>query len=198
MEKAGLSGRQGLQKEVAGSEHGPVVIRVIDDPVVLLQTAAREIGVLHRRLVLAVTSPWANDTVKETVSSWIGMAQKGDHTFLMVDTAEKMYSDAYLDKNRRLFPVVARFTKPKNYERFYRNAEAILGFDARDELSKSKCPTLIMAGDEDKTVGIDAADELHSGIAGSELYVFKGLGHGAFEESRDFYDIVLKFISSHA
>ena len=148
------------------------------------------------RLVLAVTSPWANDTVKETVSSWIGMAQKGDHTLLMVDTAEKMYSDAYLDKNRRLFPVVARFTKPKNYERFYRNAEAILGFDARDELSKIKCPTLIMAGDEDKTVGTDAADELHSGIAGSELYVFKGLGHGAFEESKDFYDIVLKFISS--
>ena len=55
MEKAGLSGRQGLQKEVAGSEHGPGVIGVIDDPVVLLQTAAREIGVLHRRLVLAVT-----------------------------------------------------------------------------------------------------------------------------------------------
>ena len=149
------------------------------------------------RLVLAVTAPWANDTVKETVSSWIGMAQKGDHTLLMVDTAEKMYSDAYLDKNRRLFPVIARFTKPKNYERFYRNAEAILEFDARDELSKIECPTLIMAGDEDKTVGTDAADELHSGIAGSELYVFKGLGHGAFEESKDFYDIVLKFISSH-
>ena len=148
------------------------------------------------RLVLAVTAPWANDTVRETVASWMQMAREGDHTALMVDTAEKMYSDAYLRKNRRLFPILAGFTKPKSYERFYRNAEAILNFDAREELSKIECPTLIMAGDEDKTVGIDAADELHSGIAGSKLHIFKGLGHGAFEESKDFYDIVLKFISS--
>ena len=148
------------------------------------------------RLVLAVTAPWANDTVKETVSSWIGMARRGDHTALMVDTAERVYSDAYLSKNRKLFPVVARFTKPKNYERFYRNAEAILEFDAREELPKISCPTLIIAGDEDKVVGTHAADELRSGITGSELFVFKGLGHGAYEEGRDFYDIVLRFISS--
>ena len=148
------------------------------------------------RLVLAVTSPWANETAKEVVTSWIRMAKKGDHTALMVDTAEKMYSEAYLRKNRKMFPVLAGFTKPKSYERFYRNAWAILNFDARGELSKISCPTLIMAGDEDRTVGTDAAEELHSGIAGSELYIFKGLGHGAYEESKDFYDIVLKFISN--
>ena len=34
---------------------------------------------------------------------------------------------------------------------------------------------------------------MNRAIAGSELYVYEGLGHGAFEEAKDFYDRVLEF-----
>ena len=145
------------------------------------------------RLILAVTAPDANETVKDAVGGWIGMAKKGDHVSLMVDTAEKMYSEAYLEKHRKLFPLMARFTKPKDYERFLRNAYAILGFDARSELPKIAAPTLIIAGEDDRTVGNRAAYELREGIRGSELYVCQGLGHGLFEEDRDFYGRVFDF-----
>ena len=145
------------------------------------------------RLILAVTAPYANDLVKTAVSGWIEMAKRGDHTALMVDTAEKMYSDGYLQKNGRLFPLLAKLTKPSDYDRFLKNAEAILRFDARGELSKILCPTLIIAGGEDKTVGKEAARELKSGIAGSELTIYEKLGHGAYEEAKDFYDRVLAF-----
>ena len=145
------------------------------------------------KLVLAVTAPYANDTVKNAVRGWMDMAKKGDHAALMADTAGKMYSDAYLRRNRRLFPLLARFTKPANYDRFLKNARAILAFDARGALSAITCPTLIIAGGEDHTVGTDAADALHRGIAGSELHVYEGLGHGAYEEARDFYTRVLAF-----
>jgi pimeloyl-ACP methyl ester carboxylesterase len=145
------------------------------------------------KLVLAVTAPYANSTAKSAVECWMEMASKGDHVALMVDTAEKMYSDGYLKKNRKYFPLIAKFTKPASYERFFRNAEAILGFDARSELSKIECPVLILAGSNDKTVGNDAKAELHSSIAGSEIYVYEGLGHGAYEEGKDFYDRVFWF-----
>ncbi len=145
------------------------------------------------RLVLAVTAPYANTVVRESVTSWIGMVERGDHTSLMVDTAERMYSEKYLRRNRRYFPLLARFTKPRSYERFMRNANAILGFDCRGELPRISCPTLIIAGEDDHTVGNEAAFELNSGISGSELYVYEGLGHGAFEEAKDFYDRVLEF-----
>ncbi len=148
---------------------------------------------LVRRLILAVTAPYANPVVRDAVSGWIGMAQRGDHTALMVDTAEKMYSEIYLQKHRKLFPLLARFTRPASYDRFLKNARAILEFDARDSLPEIACPTLIIAGSDDRTVGNDAATELHSGISGSELYVYDGLGHGAFEEEKDFYDRVLDF-----
>ncbi len=121
------------------------------------------------------------------------MAKRGDHTALMLDTAERMYSEAYLRKNRKYFPLLARVTKPASYERFMRNAEAILSFDARAALPKIQCPTLILAGENDRTVGTDAAHELHGGIAQSELYIYRGLGHGAFEEAKDFYDRVFAY-----
>ncbi len=145
------------------------------------------------RLILTVTAPYANEVVKKVVSSWIEMADRGDHRMLMVDTAEKMYSDEFLQKNRKYFPVIARFTKPSTYDRFLKNADAIMNFDVRDELSKISCPTLIISGSDDNTVGNDAAGELSDGIAGSELFVYEGLGHGAFEEAKDFYDRVLEF-----
>lgn len=145
------------------------------------------------RLVLAVTAPYANDVATDAVSSWIEMASRGDHKALMVDTAEKMYSDRYLQKNRKYFPLVAKFTKPSSYDRFMKNANAILRFDALDKLSEISCPTFIIAGSDDKTVGNDAPGELKAGIKNSELYVYDGLGHGTFEEAKDFYDRIFDF-----
>lgn len=145
------------------------------------------------RLILAVTAPNANEVVKAAVAGWIEMADRGDHRALMVDTAKKMYSDGYLRKNQKYFPLLARFTKPSSYDRFYKNAFAILRFDVRSELSKITCPTLIIAGGDDKTVGNDACHELHNGITNSALFVYDAYGHGLFEEAKDFYDKVLEF-----
>lgn len=145
------------------------------------------------KLILAVTAPCANPVLKDAVTGWIDMARRDDHKTLMIDTAEKMYSQKYLDKNRKIFPLVAKLTKPASYDRFYKNAYAILDFDVRDELSKISAPTLIIAGSDDKTVGNDAAAELSEGINGSDKYIYDGLGHGAFEEAKDFYDRVLEF-----
>ena len=148
------------------------------------------------KLILAVTAPYANDTAKNAVTQWIDMAERKDHLSLMTDTADKMYSDAYLEKNRKYFPLVARITKQSDYERFFRNAHAILDFDARGELAAISCPTFIIAGDDDKTVGNDAPYELQKGIADSEIYIYKGLGHGIFDEAKDFYDKVFEFCIS--
>ncbi len=145
------------------------------------------------KLILAVTALNANDTVRAAVSSWIEMAERGDHTALMLDTAEKTYSERALRKNRKLIPLISGLIKPSSYDRFLKNANAILSFDSREALSEIRCPTLIIAGSDDRIVGNDAAAELNSVIAGSELFVYEGLGHGAFEEADDFYDRVFAF-----
>ena len=111
----------------------------------------------------------------------------------MRDTAEKSYSDAYLSKHRILLRLLGLIGKPRTYERFFRNADAILSFDARPVLDRITCPVLIIGGERDKTVGTDAAGELHELIAGSKLHIYEGAGHAAYEEEKDFNKRVFGF-----
>lgn len=148
------------------------------------------------RLVVAVSASRANDTIRECVSRWVELAERGDHKRLMIDTAEKSYSDAYLKKYRKIYPLLGWIGKPADYHRFFVNARAILGFDVHEELGKIACPTLILAGEEDKTVSARASYEMRDKIAGSQLYVYPGLGHAAYEEAPDFYERVFRFLET--
>ena len=158
------------------------------------QYLAADYPKLVEKLVLAVTAPYANGTVKEVVSSWIKMAEADDYKLLMADTAEKSYSDERLHKNRKLLPLLGMVGKPKSFRRFLVNANAILDFDARGILGCINCPTLIIGGGKDKTIGTEAAYELHDGIAGSELHIYPELGHAAYEEAPDFNRRIFDFI----
>ena len=149
---------------------------------------------LVERLVLAVSAPRANDLARECVTAWVEMARAKDHKRLMIDTAERSYSPAYLAKYRRLYPIIGHVGRPKTYDRFLVNADAILGFDALDELPRIACPTLIIAGEDDRIVGVEASVQMHEAIAGSELYVYPGLGHAAYEEAPDFNERVFRFL----
>ena len=146
------------------------------------------------KLVLAVTAPQVSDMIRESVGGWIDLAQKGDHKQLMIDTAEKSYSPAYLKKYRKYYPLLGHLGKPKDYGRFLINARAILRFDAMEDLERIACPTLILAAEEDRIVGVDASYRMQKKIAGSRLHVYKGLGHAAYEEAPDFNERVLKFL----
>ena len=116
----------------------------------------------------------------------------------MIDTAEHSYSEAYLRKYRKAYPLLGAVGRPKSYDRFLANARAILAFDGRGELGKIACPTLILGGEEDRIVGAEASRELYQAIAGSELFLYPGLGHAAYEEAEDFSARVFRFLEGCA
>ena len=148
------------------------------------------------KLILAVTAPCVNDLIKGCIKNWIDLAQHGKHKELMIDTAEKSYSPDYLKKYRKIYPIIGAVGKPSSYDRFLANACAILGFDATGDLDRISCPTLIIAGEKDKTVGVQASYVLNEKIAGSELFVYPGLGHAAYEEAPDFNQRVFDFLEN--
>ena len=45
-------------------------------------------------------------------------------------------------------------------------------------------------------MGNEAPNELTRAIPGSKMYIYEGLGHGAYEEAGDFYDRVYEFCES--
>ncbi len=150
---------------------------------------------LVEKLVLTVTAPCVNDVILSCVPGWMDIARRGDHKALMIDTAERSYSPAYLKKYRKMYPILGRVGKPKTYDRFLVNAQAILSFDASAELPKIACPTLILGGTEDRVVGPDASRTLAELIPGSTLHLYPGLGHAAYEEAKDFNERVFGFLN---
>ena len=150
---------------------------------------------LVSRLVIAVSAPRVNSTIRGCVTEWLGLAERGDHRALMISTAEKSYSADYLKKFRRLYPVIGLAGRPKSYRRFIINAEAILSFDA-GESGRISCPTLIIGGEDDRIVGPDASYELHGAISGSRLFMYGGLGHALYEEAPDFNKRVFDFLEN--
>jgi len=147
------------------------------------------------RLVLAVTSGGPTPHLKEAVEGWMDLAQRGDCRGLMVDTAERTYSEAYLKKYRHLYPLLGRVGRPKGFDRFLIQGAACLSHDARGELGRIGCPTLIIGGGQDKILGPEAAPALAAAIPNSTLYIYDTLGHGAYEEGRDFHRRVLEFLT---
>ena len=148
------------------------------------------------KLILAVTAPSVNGLSRACVRRWIGPAEEGRHRELMIDTAENSYPPAYLKTYRKLYPFLGRIGRPRDYRRFLANAEAILAFDAREEIGRIACPTLILGGEEDHIVGAEASRELHERIPGSALHLYSGLGHAAYEEAGDFNARVFAFLES--
>lgn len=162
----------------------------------IAQSLAIEHPEMVGKLVIAVSAPKVNPMIEECITRWMEFAKNGDHKNLMIDTAERCYSEEYLKKFRKAYPFIGAIGRPKDYSRFLINAKAILKFDVSDRLSEISCPTLIIGGEEDKVVGIDASYEMNKLISDSKLFVYKGLGHSSYEEAKDFNDRVLEFLDS--
>lgn len=149
---------------------------------------------LVEKLIIAVSALCVNERIRGNITRWIAYAKAGDHNKLMIDTAEKSYSETYLKRYRKLYPLMGMIGKPKHYGSFLANAEAILKFDLYDDLGRITCPVLILGGTRDKIVGIEASREIHEHISGSLLYEYEGLGHAAYEEAKDFNQRVYGFL----
>lgn len=149
---------------------------------------------LVRRLILAVTTSGQSETTQAVINAWIRMAMDGDYKRLIIDTTERSYSERTLKKYRRLYPLLTKIGRPKDFERFLIQADSCLQHNAYSELGRITCPTLVIGGDSDKIVGADAAGKLAGAIDGSVLHIYEGLGHAAYEEAKDFNSRVLDFL----
>ncbi len=150
------------------------------------------------KLVLAVTLSRPNDTVRSVVGRWIAMAESNDYKGIVIDTAEKSFSEKHIKKYRLLYPILCRVGRPKDFSRFIIQANSCIHHNAFHELEGIKCPTLVIGGDSDRVVGKDSSKEIAKKIPDSKLILYHGLGHAAFQEAKDFNSRVLEFLSSDA
>lgn len=145
------------------------------------------------KLVLTVTLSRPNDTVRDAIARWTEMAKRGDYRDIMLDTAERSYSEKRVRQARLEFGLLGNLGKPKSFARFLTQAESCVTHDAYAVLDRIRCPTLVIGGTDDRIVTGQASKELAERIEGSELYLYEGLGHGLYEEAPDFLARVADF-----
>ena len=147
---------------------------------------------LFQKLVLAVSLSRDNELVKTAISKWIELTEQNNMKELVIDMAEKLYSESYLKKYRPLLPLLTLLQKPKDVPRFIALSKACLGCESYYELDKIKCPVLVIGGRQDKLVGIKASEEMAEKL-GCDIYIYEDLGHAAYEEAKDFNQRVYNF-----
>ena len=145
------------------------------------------------KLVLVVTLSKPNPTVVSAISTWTEMAKEGDYKGIMLNTAELSYTPKKVKQSRLTYGLLGSLGKPKSFDRFLIQAESCITHNAYNELDRIKCPTLVIGGTEDKIVTGEASKEIAEKIQGSELLMYEGLGHGLYEEAKDFIHNVAEF-----
>lgn len=147
------------------------------------------------RLILAVTSARPNPILAESVGEWIACARRGDHTAFMDSNVQRIYSEGYYRRNKWLIPVMGKITKPASYERFFVQADACLSHNAYSNLDKIQSPTLVIGGEQDKTLGGEPSREIAAAIPGARLRMYQQWGHGVYEEAKDFNQVIIDFLN---
>lgn len=149
---------------------------------------------LVHKLVLAVTTSRNNVTVETVVQKWIMQTSQKDFKALVLDMAEKMYSEEYVKRYQLFMPLLTMVQKPKDVKRFLILAKACLTCNAYDSLQKIQCPVFVIGGKQDKVVTGEASEEIAKKL-GCDIYMYEKLGHAAYEEATDFNQKVLDFLN---
>lgn len=150
-----------------------------------------------KKLVLVVTISRQNETIQKVISSWMDFARNEDFKGFMYDSVQKVYSPAMYKKYKPILPLIVLSRKPKHitYDRFLIQADACLTHHSFNGLSKITCPVLVAGGDDDRVVGNNMSEEIAENIKDSELIIYKGIGHGVYEEVDGFYDRVVGYLN---
>ena len=145
------------------------------------------------KLVLTVTLSKPNNTMEDVIQRWLEMAEHGDYKGIMLDTAERSYSEKRIRKARVTYHLLGNLSKPKSFDRFIIQAKSCMTHNAYERLDSITCPTLVIGGTDDRIVTGKASEEIAGKIPGSELLMYQGLGHGLYEEAPDFLTRVKEF-----
>ena len=150
-----------------------------------------------RRLVIAVSLATQNETVQSVVGHWIRLAEDDRFGDLAVDTMLRTYTEKGLRRWRPFMWLVRMTGKPQSKERFLVQARSCLTHDALSELGRIQCPVLVIGGARDRVVGgAETQEVMAAAIPNSTLHLYAEYGHAAYEEAKDFNEVVLAFFRS--
>ena len=148
------------------------------------------------RLVLVVTTSKPHQVLTEALTEWMDCARRNDHEAFMESNLRRIYTEEYCEKYKWLVPFMGKLTQPKSYDRFLVQAHACFEHNAAEHLDKIKAPTLVIGGEKDQSISADESRYLAENIPDAKLFMYEHLGHGLYDEAKDFQSRVFKFLTA--
>lgn len=144
-------------------------------------------------LVLGSTSARIKGESETVVKEWNTLARAKDEKGLIDSFIKYVYSPAFSEQFGALIADSLKGITDEEFARLVKLTGRMDQYDVYGRLGEIKCPTLVLAGDEDAVLG-QATTEL-ADIKGSEIYVFKGFGHAVYDENPEFKERAKAFFS---
>lgn len=149
-------------------------------------------------LVLGSTSAKIGQNESRGIERWIKLAREGKAEELYLEFGEAVYPKAVYEQSKEIFIQMAKTVTAQDLERFVILAEGINGFDIEPDLRRITCPTLVLGSNDDRVLGGEASKRIFGLIGdqeGSEIYMYDGYGHAAYDTAPDYRERMLKFLS---
>jgi pimeloyl-ACP methyl ester carboxylesterase len=159
---------------------------------------------LVRRLVLTGTGPRGGEGIDKVVlTTYLDILRAAltrsdpkEFLFFERDDAGRAAGRAFVARLRERTTDLDAKISLRSLQRQLR-AIVRYGRSAPSDLSTITAPTLIANGDHDRMVPSVLSEDLHRRIAGSELVIYPGSGHGAvFQYHERFAPLVVDFLGS--
>jgi len=176
---------------------GPVNLFGASQGGMIAMTVAIEDPDLVSRLILGSTAAAVPPERYREIENWIQLAGTGDAEGLYLAFGEAIYPPAVFEQSRALLTESAKGVSEKDLKRFVILAEGIQGFDVEDRLAEIACPVLILGSRDDRVLGGEASERIAArlqGRADTELYMYDGYGHAAYDTAPDYKERILHFL----
>ena len=127
------------------------------------------------------------------------MAQADDHGMasLVEETLARWFTAPFLEKDPPIVNQISKQIQATPVDGFIGCSHAILGLSYLERLSEIDLDTLIIAGEEDPSMPVAAAEAMHHEIQNSELIILPAAAHlSNIEQAEGFNKAILNFLRS--
>ena len=160
------------------------------------QTLGAKYGGRLISLILSSTSPFMAQ--KEVWNERIALVREHGMKAVVDATIDRWYTKAGQARLPEEVAKTRQMILATPVEGFCSSSAAIRDMDLRGLHQAIKAPTLVMVGEYDPGTPVSAAEEIHAGIAGSQLRIFAAAAHFCNVEQADlFNETLLDFLRTH-
>ena len=159
----------------------------------IAQCISIEYPELVKKMVLGSTVSKILEVSEEgALGRWLRLAEEGKLHELNMDFSETVYSEETFEKSKEGIIALEGLVTPRDLKRFIILSRGTDGFDLTGELSRIKCPTLLIGSKKDKVFSVERMKETVEGI-NCESFFYEDYSHVVYDEAPDYKERLLKF-----